>query len=411
MLGRNHFDEIQMEVYQAAMITGEAYVLVWPDAREDDPELDAGKPIAAIIPQPPEQCAVRFSELNPSDVEVGAKVWRDRKGFVRCNVYFNDRIERWVANKPSKEAGRIPRPQDMRPYSADGASAVIPHDYEVVPLVPFLNQARTGMHEGLSELTDVIPLQNALNKQLTDMMVTSEFMAYPQRVLIGVDASNDPYAPKTAGGTQADQVKQFSAGIARLLTLSSPNSKIGEFSSADLAQFTEVAEYWEKAICRVTKIPEHYLTMTGDFPSGRAMRAAEAPYVAKLTAMQRQFSNPWESVVRIGLRVEKSDYKDKISAKWRSAAPMADEDQWDLVTQMTDVEVPLDIALAEIGWPPDKIAQVKARRDALKSQEAEMFRLGHAPLDDDPFGTRDPAPRRPNPDGVTRTDGKKAPVG
>jgi hypothetical protein len=53
----------------------------------------------------------------------------------------------------------------------------------VVPVVEFCNKP-TITGEGTSELADVAPLQDAVNKLYTDMLVASEFNSFKARYLM-----------------------------------------------------------------------------------------------------------------------------------------------------------------------------------------------------------------------------------
>jgi hypothetical protein len=63
----------------------------------------------------------------------------------------------------------------------------ITHDLGEVPVVPFVNRPRLSRPFGESELADVIPLADAVNKLATDMMVTSEFSASKRRWATGLE--------------------------------------------------------------------------------------------------------------------------------------------------------------------------------------------------------------------------------
>jgi hypothetical protein len=56
--------------------------------------------------------------------------------------------------------------------------------------------------DGTSDLRVSIPLTNAINKQVLDMMVASEFAAFPQRVLIGVELPKDPVTNQPLASTE-----------------------------------------------------------------------------------------------------------------------------------------------------------------------------------------------------------------
>ena len=56
----------------------------------------------------------------------------------------------------------------------------IPNPLGMVPVVEFRNGDRL-LDDGVSEIADLVPLVDGLNKSLADMLVTSEYAARPCR--------------------------------------------------------------------------------------------------------------------------------------------------------------------------------------------------------------------------------------
>ena len=356
----NRMDKRQDEVYTEALTMGDGYVLVWPD--------DTGQPV--IWPQRASDVRVRYSDERLGELTLACKVWVSG-GRIRLNVYTADRIERYVTVQTKKSGAKL----DVRhfaPWEGDAAGPVVPNPWGRIPMFAFANNARTG-DQGVSELRDIVALQNALNKALMDLMVTQEFAAFTQKVIIGVETSSDPYTssnPDQGAATEAG-LRNFAMGVDRILTIADPAAKIAEFSAAALQQFTDVAEAWDTRISRVSKVPVHYLTLSSNFPSGRALRTAEAPFVAKLEDRQRAFGAIWEDAMRFALRIMGVEVDGDVQATWRSDAPMAEEDSWDLVMQQVSAGVPLEIAVEkELGWGRDDLVRLTAALEAKAQADA-----------------------------------------
>lgn len=380
--GMNRMDRRQDEVYTEALGMGDGYVLVWPDAD--------GQPV--IWPQRASDIRVRYSDEVPGLVTHASKIWLGADRRIRLNVYLPDRIERWVTAQP-KRPGTPLSVRQMRPYESDDAGAIVPNPWGRIPIFAFANNARTGEY-GASELRDVVSLQNALNKSLMDLMVTQEFAAFSQKVIIGVEANPDPYTssnPESGAAVEAE-LRNFAMGVDRILTIAEPAAKIAEFSAAALQQFIDVAEAWDTRISRVSKVPVHYLTLSSNFPSGRALRTAEAPFVAKLEDRQRAFGSVWEDAIRFALGILGISVDGDITATWRSAAPMAEEDSWDLVIQQVSAGVPLEVAVErELGWSQEDIAKLTGALQARAQADALAMMI--QPVTADPQTTPDQTPQ------------------
>jgi len=79
----------------------------------------------------------------------------------------------------------------------------------------------------------VIPLQDALNKTNADRLVAAEFMALPQRYMIGIEPTIDPDTGRP--------VPMFVPGADRVWQTANPDAKFGQFDAAELSQLREEA--------------------------------------------------------------------------------------------------------------------------------------------------------------------------
>lgn len=358
----NRMDRRQVEVHEEALGYGDGYLIVWPD-----PD---GFP--RLWPQQAALCRVRYDDEFPGLTTLGLRAWMEQ-GYIRLNVYHPDRIERYISNKRA-DGGENLKPDGYREYDGDGGP-IIDNPYLTVPVFHFANDARTGSM-GRSELLDVAPIQDALNKTLIDMMVAEEFGAYPQKVILGIELDASPVAPgeqPTLAQRQARALANFSLGVDRYMGIADPDgkTKIAEFAATTLKQFTDVANFWDDAIAHVSKVPVHYLRLTGSFPSGRALRTAEAPFTAKIVDKQRAFGNVWEDAVALALRIAGDSVatNEPVSAVWQSAAPRSEEDMYDLALQKDALGIPLELILEQAGWTEDELAELDAARQAATQRK------------------------------------------
>ena len=68
---------------------------------------------------------------------------------------------------------------------------VVDNPFGVVPAIPLRNNPSL-LGGGTSDLDDAIPLNDAASKLICDMVVASEYQAYKQRVLTGVEIPSTP---------------------------------------------------------------------------------------------------------------------------------------------------------------------------------------------------------------------------
>lgn len=311
---RNRMDARAAETHHEALLTGDGYALVWPNKTNE----------AVIWPLPACQVAVKYDPNKPGVLQRAARVWQDDDdGRVHLDLYYPDRVERYVTRGVRKQLlGPNTSYRDFVPFvdgelenaQADGQE---PNPWGKVPLFHFPNRRYHAY--GVSELRDVIPLQDALNKAVCDMLVAMEFSAFPQRWATGIDVGETDEEGKPVA-------PPFDYGVDRMFAVNDKDAKFGDFKPSDLTQYVEVQENLRSEIARVSGTPLHYLFITrGDFPSGEAMKSAEARFTRKVTNRQTSFGNQWEDLLTLALQME-SDAAAKepgLSLTWESASPLA----------------------------------------------------------------------------------------
>ena len=77
------------EIHKEALKNGDAYAIVWPDA--------SGK--AVIYPNKAANITVAYDEDMPGQIAWAAKYWRDADKHIRLNLFYPDRIEKYVSPK------------------------------------------------------------------------------------------------------------------------------------------------------------------------------------------------------------------------------------------------------------------------------------------------------------------------
>jgi hypothetical protein len=102
-------------------------------------------------------------------------------------------------------------------------------------------------------LKPAIPIQNAINKLCTDMLVASEFGAFRQRVLTGVEIPRDPETGRPLGRSE------IVAAMSRLWTFESTDAKVYDLNPTDLANFTRAVDMFRQDLAAQTRTPPHYL--------------------------------------------------------------------------------------------------------------------------------------------------------
>lgn len=354
------------DMHEAALVTGEAYIIAWPNEAEDNDgnsELD-------IYFNDPRMCHVVYEADNPRQARLGVKWWDDDTGRRRMTLYYRDHIEYYVSKAKAKDISTadafVPDPEYM-PEDAQPGIAQEPvwpeNPFETIPIFHF----RTSRRRLKSDLNSVIPLQDGVNILFTNMMVASEFAALPQKYIISQAEIEGKLrsAPNT--------ILEFAAsdGIGQPTT-------VGQFSAATLDNFTKPIEQLAGTIGILTNTPKHYFFSQGGDPSGEALIAMEAPLNKKATDRIARFTPAWRDLAEflcllLRIPVEAKD----ITPVYRKPETVQPVTQATTTKTRTESGIPLKTVLRrEEGWTPADLDQLE--KDKAEEQEAGQAQLANA---------------------------------
>lgn len=314
-------------------------------------------------PQMPEQMGCQYREDRPDTIRVAWKVWKSGTAW-RLNLYYGAdngdgiaRLERWGTAGSTNDGG-IPSAQAFKPLPA-----AEPVEGEAVddglrptwyrnPVFHYPN-GEVGQY-GRSVLSDVIPLQDVLNKALQDLVVKGEDIALPQRWGTGIQAAFDAVT-----GEQTP-VRRSSKRATDLLTTASKDATFGQFDGADLTQSLAVISGLRAEIARKGYLPSW---STGDGStaagtSGLQMLVAEGRQVKRCKACQRDWGTVHAEKMAFMLTLAggKVDPTD-LEPQWAEPATRDEQAQWELLSLKMALGVPKERLLVEGGYTPEQAQQ------------------------------------------------------
>ncbi len=350
---RNMMDLRSNEVHREALLMGDGYLIVWPG-------LDG---LATMTPEYANQMTVEYDRERPGVITKAGKLWLDQDDHARVNLFYPDVIEQYRSTRDARNSTWVrPGDFDLLPdtnsESTLRAVGTIPNPYGRVPVFHFANKR---IHEfGLSELLDVIPLQDLLNKAMGDMAIAMEFASYKQRWATGLEVDTD-----SNGNVQHPP---FQPGVDRILAADSPETRFGQFDATDLGQFLQVQEQLRSAIARVSGTPLHYLFITrGDFPSGEAMKAAEARFTQKLRDRQTAFGTIWREAIGLAMFIDGRVRapENGLVPNWEDASPRSEREHLETLALKKALGVSDEQLLLEMGYTQELVERMlEARANA-----------------------------------------------
>jgi hypothetical protein len=246
----------------------------------------------AIAPESAHQMAVLY-QAGSSRVRAALKRFVDDDDVARAYLFLPDRVRRYSGPKAN---GLTLVGSPMR-WSLDEE---IPNPLGAVPIVPMVNRPRVLNLDGESELSDVIPLADAVNKLATDLLITSEFHAAPRRWATGIQVPDGPERERL----QAEVASYWDNALKGKTWLAGEGVSFGQFAEAQLSNFTGAIQMLTAQIAAVAGLPPHYLGINTDNPaSADAIRSAEATLNERAREKHETWGATYKKVMQLALAV------------------------------------------------------------------------------------------------------------
>lgn len=369
---RNNMDADFDQCLLEATIAGRGYTLIAPPGDEDD--------FARMYVEHPSQCIVAYQPGNRRKRAAGLKAWVDDwTGDVFVTLWLPDKIYRFSATQKQLNAlqsvgteGLVSGAYEWKPRSGNGYEAVEDNTLEEVPLFEQPNNPRmlTG---GVSELIDLIPIQDRINKTLADRLITQDFGAFPQKWATGYPSEDEAGNPTPGARVGRD----------RLLATDVAETKFGQFQGTSLDPYSNAKREDVKDIASRSRTPAQYLLGELSNVNGETLRASESGLVSKVRQRMRGHSDPLESAVRLlrkaaGLKDVKG--QEAMEVLWRNPEFRSEGELVDALVKLAQIHVPDKALWEQYGATPQMIArweemqtQQAARQDVL-AMMADRFR-------------------------------------
>lgn len=345
---RNDLDQMSPVAHREALLLGESFVIVWGDGQGPRVTIES-----------PRQVAV---QRDPATRRIVAAVkrWEDTAaGVTHAVLYTGDTITRLRA--------------DTLGATITGFKVVqvITNPFGIPPVVALRNSDRL-LGPGASEVDDLVPLVDGLNKTLADMLVSSEYAGRPRRWASGIELEERPVLDEDGAPVLDDDGEPITEAVNpfpesnRMMVNEDPAGKFGSLPAADLAGYESAVRVLLGQIAAVSALPAHYLGVLGDQPpSADSLRAAEASLTARAEARQATFGRAWEQVARlmVAARTGADPATVDVSVQWADAATRSVAQEADAVVKLYSAGLlPASFALARLGYSDDEVRMIREAR-------------------------------------------------
>lgn len=349
---------------------GDAYVIGWPDE-----DMDSGM---AIYAHRPESVRVFYDPERPrrkshaihkyvslarpaEDQDPDERQLTPGRLYGFVTVYFRDHVERWVTLDPVDDG-----PGGARTPITDETAFVVFADDEDNPwdLIPVWH-FRTARPYGRPQHKNAFDPQDMINAILADLMNSMNFASYPQRFALA-----DAAQQQMAGGFGAPEEDLnvpsvnavnrggFRAGPGETWLIEGAK-EVGQFATADSANFVEPITAQVKWMGLVTSTPVHLFDMGGQIPSGESLKAAMAPLNSKVNNQKAQLGATYREMADDVLTMLGVKHANgAVQVVWMPNDVMDNIETWNVVAAKIAVGIPVREAIIQAGFLPSVVDEM-----------------------------------------------------
>lgn len=327
---------------------GDGFVILEPVEGERFPRLRWCKPDVIKPVYPDDDC---------DEAEYFVKVWNDRFGSEkvrRMNLYFPDRVEKWFTFSSSGQSFWMPWKDEedngWPVYLTDTGR----DDGEPLGHIVFhLRNKPQGGPFGRSELRAVIPMLNALDKQLLDLFWVMDTQSWGQRWAKAKGDMNLVTAPGEVWKTE------------------DTDAEFGQFTADDPRPLVEVIENQIKRIAARSRTPLHELLYSGTQPSGESRKQAESGKVSKAEDRQTDLGDTWCRIMAQARKLTVLygdgaglDSDEPFRCEWKSVATRNEETEARTAEVWHGIGVSAQTLMERNGFDPEIEKERRSEEDA-----------------------------------------------
>ena len=243
-----------------------------------------------------------------------------------------------------------------------------------VPVIPFLNGDEG--EQPVAEHDAGIDDQNRLNLTLLNRLTSERYAAFRQTLLLNYTVEEDPVT--------GEKIAPYKPGVTQIATIppaepGDPEVKVVQLQQTATSDMLRGVEGDMRAFAAVTLTPVYYLPGDMNNLGAEAVAALDAGHNAKIRQRMAMWGEGLEELLQyMALATDLEDQAGKprdlseSEIVWARPENFVPSQVGDYLVKMKDAGVPLPMAVEEVGWSPQRVAQLRSER------AAEMALMGLA---------------------------------
>lgn len=387
----NEMDMQSSQGFVTTLTAARSFVIVWGDKITDEP---------IVTWEHPSNVEIEYDWANPRIRTAALKTWVDEE-LEYATLYTPDSIFKYQRPRTKVTTDLDSQAKQSRtPYSADGGWIAretrgetwpLHNPLGVVPVVEIPNRP-TLKGDPVSEISAVIPMQDAINLLWAYLFLAADYASMDARVVLGsgppmipiIDQNPDSPTFGKKIGDKAIEPKELRTK--RMLYLTDPNAKIDSWKAASLDVFTSTIDIAVGHIASQTRTPPTYLvTKTGmSNVNGEGLKASEIGLNKKVLEFWT-FTEPALREVNRLIALAKGDQALADATRFATVTHMDPEIRSeaqlaDMLVKKKSIGYPLEYLMELDGMDPLEIPRVLEM--AKKEADAAISFGAHAVLND-----------------------------
>ncbi len=338
----NNMDERQTFAHVDALALERSYVCVGTNDKDRDFPL-------ITVESPREMIALRDPRTHR--ITSAIRSYDAKDGDDQRLTWYRENVTRWLI-------------RNQNGYWVDEFEPDF-HNLGAVPVVAMVNRNRStrrrdSILEGVSEMTDIIPIAASASRAITNAQLLQETMVAPARGVLG--ATKGDFIDQNG-----EQLSAWQTYFGSVWALANKDAKTFQFDAAEMRNIETIVNVYARQASSVGGLPPDYYGLnTQNPPSAEGQRAGETRLIKNAERKQTSFGHSWESVQRLVYRFKTGAWSDearKLETIWRDAGTPT-------VAQVTDAIVKRyqaglidwETAQERMGETPVAIEQMRERR-------------------------------------------------
>ena len=350
------FDETQNDVNRDAVSDGDTFVMLEPPK---------GDEMGSFVHEPAWDNSVGVIPVygeRGRQMVAAVKVWIQTDGQERVNIYYEDRVDKFV----NSESGFEKLPGDDRKWQdADGTALGVPFGH-------YRNDKLTRNWHGKSRIAPTIPPQDILNRTFMSMSLTSDNTAFQRGIAFGFEVGEE-VAP---GSVWTIIDKEIQPDGSEVAVAGLPAERYFDWKliePGELSPFIQQATLTIEQISITGNTPISTVSGGGDKESGEALKQRESGLLAEGKTNQVVFGNVWNRLIMMAWKAEVAfnpntppDIK-RANSVWASIEVRNDVETIDNIVKMKDdlsrtkrMELTAPVLGYDVDEIPGMIIQIEA---------------------------------------------------